>query len=72
MDETKIVTVMNFTSVNRAELAKSLLDAAGIASQIINDTSAQMIPSLPNSVRIIVNEQDAARAEEVLRKEINE
>lgn len=55
-----------FTSVNRANVVKALLDSVGIDNQIINDTAVSMMPMLGNGIQIIVNAGDYDRAKEVM------
>lgn len=66
MKNQEFVTLEKFTSVNRANLVKALLDSAGIENQIINDTAASMMPMLGNAIQIIVNAGDYDRAREIM------
>ncbi len=66
MKKPEFVTLAKFTSTNRAELVKSLLDSMGIENQILNETAAAMMPMLPNAIQIVVNAVDYARAKEIM------
>lgn len=64
----KVVTIMTFGSAMEAEIYRSLLESAGIAAQLQNDLATQVLPSLGElvSVKLLVAEEDEARAREVL------
>ncbi len=70
MDESKTVTLMNFSSPERAEIYRSLLASMGIDSAVINGTANEVLPLPPNSIRLIVNERDYRKAKDLLNAKI--
>lgn len=69
MDEAKLVIVRDFSSEPEATVAKSALEAAGIDAMIQADTAGHMRTHIAWSgagFRILVREEDAAAAREVL------
>jgi len=69
MDDTRLVVVRSFGSHAEAEVAKTVLDAAGIDSMVQADTAGGMREHLAWSgagFKILVREEDAATAEEML------
>jgi len=69
MDEAKLVIVHDFSSEPEAEIARSALEAAGIDAMIQSDTAGHMRTHIAWSgagFRILVREEDAAAAREVL------
>jgi putative signal transducing protein len=69
MADVKLVVIRSFGSHPEADVAKAALDAAGIDSMIEADTAGGMREHLAWSgagFKILVREEDAAEAEEVL------
>ena len=61
MDDSKLVVIRSFSSVGEASIYKSLLESSGVPCELLNELTAEMMP-----VRLVVNEADARRAEEIL------
>ena len=69
MDHSKLVLVQAFGSEAEADLAKSMLESAGIDSMIQADTAGGMRDHLAWSgfgFKVLVREEDAATARDVL------
>jgi len=69
MDHSKLVLVQAFGSPGDADLAKSMLESAGIDAMIQADTAGGMRPHIAWSgfgFKVLVREEDAASAREVL------
>ena len=69
MDHSKLVVAKVFGSPGEADLAKSMLESAGIDSIIQADTAGGMDPAIAWSdlgFRVLVREEDASEAREVL------
>ena len=69
MDHSKLVLVQAFGSEAEADLAKSMLESAGIDSMIQADTAGGMRDHLAWSgfgFKVLVRDEDAATAREVL------
>jgi Putative prokaryotic signal transducing protein len=70
MDHSKLVLVQAFGSQGEADLAKSMLESAGIDALIQADTAGGMRPHIAWSglgFRVLVREEDAAEARDVLK-----
>lgn len=70
MDSDKLVTLQSFGTQGEADLAKSLLDSAGIDSAIVADRAGGMRDHLAWSgfgFKLLVREEDAAAAREILQ-----
>ena len=70
MDSDKLVTLQSFGSQGEADLAKSLLESAGIDSAIVADRAGGMRDHLAWSgfgFKLLVREEDAAAAHEILQ-----
>ncbi|HWK09133.1 MAG TPA: DUF2007 domain-containing protein [Vicinamibacterales bacterium] len=65
MDSSDLVVISKFRSVADAEIAKGLLDQAGIASMIRSDNAGGMYPALAGA-DLIVRAEDVSRAEDAL------
>jgi hypothetical protein len=68
--ESKLVIVQSFGTAMEAEVAKSALEAAGIAAVIQADAAGGMKPHLAWSgggFRLLVHEKDASDARELLK-----
>ena len=73
MAETNLVIVGEFNGEAEAEIAKSALEAAGIDAMIQSDTAGHMRTHIAWSgagFRILVREEDATAAREILKIEI--
>ncbi len=70
MDKSKLIVVQAFGSEGEADLAKSMLESAGIDAMIQADTAGGMRPHIAWSglgFKVLVREQDVAEAREVLK-----
>lgn len=67
MEQTTLVTLMKFNTIDEATVAKSILDGAGIYSIIRNEYMASILPFGEGlAAEIMVSEQDAKEASAVL------
>ncbi len=71
MDRSKIVEIRSFSSLGEAAIHEALLRANGIECELLNETLSKLIPLTSDLlyIRLVVNEADVARAEEVLQAE---
>ena len=70
MDHRKLVLVQVFGSQSQADLAKSMLESAGIDALIQADTAGGMDSAIAwgdLGFRVLVREEDAAEARQMLR-----
>ena len=70
MDHRKLVLVQAFGSQGQADLAKSMLESAGIDAMIQADTAGGMDLAIAwgdLGFRVLVREEDAAEARQLLR-----
>ena len=70
MDHRKLVLVQVFGSQSQADLAKSMLESAGIDAMIQADTAGGMDSAIAwgdLGFRVLVREEDAAEARHMLR-----
>ena len=70
MDHRKLVLVQVFGSQSQADLAKSVLESAGIDAMIQADTAGGMDSAIAwgdLGFRVLVREEDAAEARQMLR-----
>lgn len=65
MNSDELVTVSTFPSAVDAEIAKGVLDDAGIESMIRSDNAGGMYPSL-GGADLVVRAEDVERASEAL------
>lgn len=75
MDEAKLIVVGSFGNEPEAEIAKSALEAAGIDAMIQADTAGGMRPHIAwsgSGFKILVREEDATAAREVLEAPIQD
>lgn len=63
MKENEFATVARFSSVEEAQVVKSMLSSMGVECQIVNDMVAEVLPVLNGAVRIIVNRSDLPKAQ---------
>ena len=61
-------TVTSWNSVTEAEMSKSILDGAGIFSTIRNEYMSAIYPIGTMPAQLVVKEEDAKRAAELLDK----
>ncbi len=68
MEKKEFATLAVFSSLERAQVVKSMLDSMGIESQLIDDTGTRVLPMLPEAsrIKIIVNAGDYDKAGKVL------
>ena len=64
-DETMVV-LAEYNTVTEAEIAKSMLDSAGIWSTIRNEYMSTLYPIGATAARIAVREEDLEKARTVL------
>lgn len=69
-DNVKIVTVATFYYLPDADIAKTYLDAEGILCTLAGNTIVQVNPfrSIIEPIRLMVREEDAERALEILNR----
>lgn len=74
MGEGKVVTLMSFetstAALNQANVIASMLESMGIDVEVSGDIANTMIPFTGSLVRILINENDLARARELLAAKI--
>lgn len=66
MDESNLIVIREYNSVNEAEWDKSLLDGAGIYSMIRNEFMSTLYPLGIMPAQLVVRSEDSKRALEVL------
>ena len=69
MDKTKVVTLMRFNVLGKAEVYKTLLEANGIRAVLTHDMIQSILPlgtAGASAIELIVLEEDVARAREIL------
>ncbi len=66
MDESSLVVIKEYDSINEAEWDKSLLDGAGIYSMIRNEIMSAVYPIGVMPAQLVVRSEDRKRAMEVL------
>ncbi len=67
MDKSEVITLATYASAGEALVVQSLLESAGVETQIVNEVSSNVLPySSDNAVRLIINEKDVDRAREIL------
>ena len=67
MDDSRLIAIGDFPNRIDAEIAQGALEAAGIASMVSADDAGGMRPNLwLSGVRLMVRDEDAKRAFEVL------
>ncbi len=68
MDSSKLVVVRSYATTGEAVIGQTLLESNGVPCELLNELSSDVLPVqselLP--VRLVVNEVDARRAEEIL------
>ena len=68
MDEHRdeLVVLKEFDNLMMAEIAKSILDSAGIYCTLYDECMSALYPPTAIPVRLMVNAEDAEEAEQVL------
>lgn len=64
--EAKLVVIQSFDNVMQAEIAKSILDSAGIFCTLEGEYMASIYTPIAFQTRLMVREEDLAEAEAVL------
>ena len=67
MNDSDLIAVSTFPSVPDAQIAKGVLDEAGIESMIRSDNAGGMFPAIAGA-ELLVRAEDAARAAEALQR----
>ena len=65
-DETMVV-LAEYNTITEAEIAKSMLDSAGIWSMIRNEYMSAIYPIGTMPAQVVVREEDAEKAKAMLR-----
>ena len=65
MDSQDLLAVSTFRSVSDAQIAKGILDEAGIESMIRSDNGGGMLPAI-DGAELLVRAEDVERAAELL------
>ncbi len=69
MDTSKVVMIMHFNHLGRAEIMKSLLESNGIECSLVGETIQSVLPSITGGgspIQLVVAEKDAERARKIL------
>lgn len=66
MDESNLIVIKEYDSINEAEWDKSLLDGAGIYAMIRNEYMSALYPMGVMPAQLVVRAEDKKRALEVL------
>ena len=68
MDNSKLSVLKTFSSAGEASIYQSLLESNGIRCELLNEGISDILPSPGDlsKIRLVVNEADAAKAEEIL------
>lgn len=67
MDSSELIAVSTFRSTADAEIAKGILDEAGIESMIRSDNAGGMFPAIAGA-ELLVRAEDAEKAADALRR----
>ena len=68
MKEDTMVVLAEYNTITEAEISKSMLDSAGIWSTIRNEYMSAIYPIGTMPAQLVVKEEDAKRAAELLDK----
>ena len=71
MNNEKIITIYTFNLANEAAIVRGRLESEGIPCFIQNELISQVAPFYSNAfggVKLQVNENDAAKAKEILKE----
>jgi hypothetical protein len=66
MEESDLMVIREYDSVNEAEWDKSLLEAEGIFSTIRNELMSAIYPIGFAPAQLVIRKEDKKRAEEIL------
>ena len=66
MNESKLVVIREYDSINDAEWNKSILEGEGIYAMIRNEIMSAVYPTGVMPAQLVVRSQDRANAEEIL------
>ena len=66
MDESNLIVIKEYDSINEAEWDKSLLDGAGVYAMIRNEYMSALYPVGVMPAQLVVRAEDKKRALEVL------
>lgn len=66
MQDDTLVVLAEYNTITEAEIAKSMLDSAGIWSTIRNEYMSAIYPVGTMPAQIVVREEDAEKAESLL------
>lgn len=66
MDESNLIVIKEYDSINEAEWDKSLLDGAGIYAMIRNEYMSALYPVGVMPAQLVVRAEDKKRALEVI------
>ena len=68
MQDDTLVVLAEYNTITEAEITKSMLDSAGIWSMIRNEYMSAIYPIGTMPAQLVVKEEDAKRAAELLDK----
>ena len=66
MNESKLVVIREYDSINDAEWDKSILEGEGVYSMIRNEIMSAIYPTGAMPAQLVVRSKDRAKAEEIL------
>ena len=66
MNETGLVVIREYDSINDAEWNKSILEGAGVWATIRNEIMSALYPTGVMPAQLVVKASDAKKAEEIL------
>ena len=66
MNESKLVVIREYDSINDAEWNKSILEGEGIYAMIRNEIMSAVYPTGVMPAQLVVRSQDKTKAEEIL------
>ncbi len=67
MDNREFATIATFSSMEEAQVVKSMLASMGIECQLVNDMVADILPMLERDIRLIVNRSDLPKAQQIMK-----
>ena len=67
MDNREFATIATFSSMEEAQVVKSMLASMGIECQLVNDMGADILPMLERDIRLIVNRSDLPKAQQIMK-----
>jgi hypothetical protein len=73
LPDAELVVIRTFEKLLDAELAKSVLEAAGIESEVLHGHRGQLSPELglPIAIQLLVRSEDAVAADEILNTDVS-